>query len=435
MRPAPEKVLIITYYWPPSGGAGVQRWLKFTKYLPSSGWIPVILTVKPEYAAYPSRDPSLYGEIPLDVEIHRTKATNYFALFGKDQSKIPHAGFATGADRTLKGRISRFIRGNFFIPDPRRGWNRYAFRKARALIRKENIRFIITTSPPHSTQLIGRRLKRRFPDIRWIADLRDPWTDIYYYDMFNPSFISRMVDNAMEKSVLTKSDAVMTVGQTLATMLEKKVDAVREKIFILPNGYDEEDFEGIVPSVPEIFTITYVGTLSPSYPVGSFISAVNEIRKSGLAVNLRFVGSVPDEIRALFPPDEEKGTTEFIKYCEHPEAIRQIMSTSMLLLIIPDHASNRAILTGKIFEYLATEKPLLFLGPADGDAAQLLVKCGYQGLYDYNDTQGIKNFILKVAGGIPVRRSGHHLEYSRRSLTGHLSGLLNSLDKPAVNQL
>lgn len=433
MRSAPEKVLIITYYWPPSGGAGVQRWLKFTKYLPSSGWIPVILTVKPEYAAYPSKDLSLYGEIPLDVAINRTKATNYFALYNKDQSKIPHAGFAAGKDSSLKGRISRFIRGNFFIPDPRRGWNRYAYRKARALIREENIRFVITTSPPHSTQLIGRKLKRRFPDIKWVADLRDPWTDIYYYDMFNPSFIARMVDNAMEKSVLTKADAIVTVGQTLASMLESKTEVVKDKIYILPNGYDEEDFEGILPSVPEVFTITYVGTLSPSYPVKSFIGAVNEVRTSGIAVNLRFVGSVPDEIMAVFPPDSDYGTTEFIKYCEHPEAIRQIMNTSMLLLIIPDHASNRAILTGKIFEYMATEKPLLFLGPADGDAAQLLVKCGYQGIYGYNDGEGIRDFILKVAGGIPVRRSGHHLEYSRRALSSHLAGLLDSLAKVGGN--
>lgn len=433
MRPAPEKVLIITYYWPPSGGAGVQRWLKFTKYLPSSGWIPVILTVKPEYAAYPSKDLSLYGEIPLDVEINRTKATNYFALYNKDQSKIPYAGFAAGKDRSLKGRISRFIRGNFFIPDPRRGWNRHAFRKARALIREENIRFVITTSPPHSTQLIGRKLKRRFPYIKWVADLRDPWIDIYYYDMFNPSFIARMADKAMEKSVLTKADAIVTVGQTLATMLESKAEAVKDKIYILPNGYDEEDFEGITPSLPEVFTITYVGTLSPSYPVKSFIGAVNEVRTKGIAVNLKFVGSVPDEIIAMFPADTDNGTTEFIKYCEHPEAIRQIMNTSMLLLIIPDHASNRAILTGKIFEYMATEKPLLFLGPADGDAAQLLIKCGYQGIYGYNDGEGIRDFILKVARGIPVRRSGHHLEYSRRALSGHLAGLLDSLEKDSGN--
>ena len=118
---------------------------------------------------------------------------NYFALYNKDQSKIPHAGFASGNEKGLRNKISRFIRGNFFIPDPRKGWNRYAFRKACELIKTENISHVITTSPPHSTQLIGLRLKRRFPHIKWVADLRDPWTDIYYYDMFKPSLPARML--------------------------------------------------------------------------------------------------------------------------------------------------------------------------------------------------------------------------------------------------
>jgi hypothetical protein len=162
MRAGPAKVLIITYYWPPSGGAGVQRWLKFTKYLPSSGWFPVVLTVFPEYAAYPS------GPVPVRRDTGGCggpphKALNYFALYNRDQSKIPHAGFASGKGKGIKSAISRFIRGNFFIPDPRKGWNRFAFSKACELIRSQNISHIITTSPPHSTQLIGLRLKRRFP--------------------------------------------------------------------------------------------------------------------------------------------------------------------------------------------------------------------------------------------------------------------------------
>lgn len=427
MRSKPAKILIITYYWPPSGGAGVQRWLKFTKYLPSSGWLPVVLTVKPEFAAYPFKDISLYGEIPLDVEIHRTKAINYFSLYNKDQSKIPHSGFASGSDNSRKNMISRFIRGNFFIPDPRKGWNRYAFRKACELIKLENISHIITTSPPHSTQLIGLKLKRKFPHIKWVADLRDPWTDIYYYDMFKPSLLAKMADREMERNVLTKADTIITVGQTLAGILGSKGEKISHKIHILPNGYDEEDFEGILPIIPEQFTITYVGTLSPAYPVNGLIEAVKGLRVNDRPVSLKFVGTVPEPIRELFPADEEGNRPDFIQYCEHPEAIRYMMESTMLLLIIPDHPSNKSILTGKIFEYLATEKPVLLLGPADGDAAQLMVKCGYQGIFDYNDVQGIRSFILKVAEGRQVTRSGHHLEYSRRALAVKLGELLNSL--------
>ena len=427
MRAVPAKVLIITYYWPPSGGAGVQRWLKFTKYLPSSGWFPEVLTVDPLYAAYPFRDDSLYGEVPVDVKVHRTKALNFFALYNRDQSKIPHAGFASGKDKGFKSTVSRFIRGNFFIPDPRRGWNRFAFRRASELIRSQNITHIITTSPPHSTQLIGLRLKRRFPGLKWVADLRDPWTDIYYYDMFRPSLPARMLDRNLEKRVLSRADRIITVGKTLASLLAAKTEAVAGKTEILPNGFDEEDFQGIVSSVPERFTITYVGTLSPAYPVRGFIDAVKDMRINGKQVALQFVGTVPEEIRALFPAGDEGDGPRFISYCEHPEAIRYMMSSSLLLLIIPDPSSNRSILTGKIFEYLATEKPILFLGPEDGDAARLLTLCGYQGIFGYDDVEGIREFILRVAEGKPVKRSGYHLEYSRRALAVKLGNILDRL--------
>ena len=427
MRSRPARVLIITYYWPPSGGAGVQRWLKFSKYLPASGWLPVILTVKPEYAAYPYKDPSLYGEIPLDVEVHRTKALNYFALYGRDQSKIPGAGFATGTEKGLKDRVSRFIRGNLFIPDPRRGWNRYAFRKACELIKSENITHVITTSPPHSTQLIGLRLKRRFPGIKWVADMRDPWTDIYYYDIFRASLPARMLDRHLERTVLTRADTVITVGHTLASSLADKSGKTDRKIHVLPNGFDEEDFEGIVPTIPAKFTLTYVGTLSPAYPVRGFIDAVKTVREGGLSLSLKFVGTVPGQIQDQFPADDEGMKPEFIPYCEHPAAIRHMMDSSLLLLIIPDHASSRSILTGKIFEYLATEKPILFLGPADGDAARLLTLCGYRGLFGYDDVQGISDFIFQVAGGNPAKRSGHHLEYSRRALAVKLGNILDEV--------
>lgn len=403
----------------------MQRWLKFAKYLPSSGWMPAVLTVDPDFATYPYMDESLYGEIPIDVEVYRTKAVNYFALYSRDLSKIPHSGFAAGSDKGTKGRLSRFVRGNFFIPDPRRGWNRYAYRKACELIRRQNITHVITTSPPHSTQLIGLRLKRRFPKIKWVADMRDPWTDIYYYDLFKPSLPARIIDSRMEKNVLSRADSIITVGHTLASLLSEKSESTEGKIHVLPNGFDEEDFEGIMPTLPDTFTITYVGTLSPSYPLGGFLQAIQELRADGQPVNIRFVGTVSEAVRRLIPGGEPE--TEFIPYCEHPVAVRHMMNSSLLLLIIPDHPSNRSILTGKIFEYLATEKPILLLGPKDGDAALLLVKCGYQGIFAYDDTPGIKDFIMKVAAGGPVKRSGHHLEYSRRALSSKLGEMLGDI--------
>ena len=207
------KVLIITYYWPPGSGAGVQRWLKFSKYLPEFGWKPVILTVDPHYATYPVLDNSLEKDIPKGLKIYKTKSTDWFRLYKRDKSKIPSAGFASNSDKSLKGLLSRFIRGNFFIPDPRRGWNRHAIKEAVSIILKERISAVISTSPPHSSQLIGLKLKKIFSGIQWIADLRDAWTDIYYYELFYPTFISKMIDRHFEKSVLKNADKIIITSK------------------------------------------------------------------------------------------------------------------------------------------------------------------------------------------------------------------------------
>ncbi len=245
-----KKVLIITYYWPPGSGAGVQRWLKFSKYLPAYGWEPVILTIDPGYATYPALDNTLTDEVPPRLKVHKTKATDYFRLYSRDKKRIPSSGFAIDEGKGLFSWLSKFIRGNFFIPDPRKGWNRYAFMKACELIEKEEIRNVITTSPPHSTQLIGLKLKKKYPDIKWIADLRDPWTDIYYYDRFHPTALSRMVDLNYEKSVLKSTDAIITVGASLKELFASKIHGLREKIEVISNGYDAEDFTDLTGPIP-----------------------------------------------------------------------------------------------------------------------------------------------------------------------------------------
>jgi glycosyltransferase involved in cell wall biosynthesis len=262
-----NKVLIVTYYWPPSGGAGVQRWLKFSKYLPEFGWEPIILTVDPEYAAYPVTDFSLNDDIPASIKVVTTPATNYFSIYKKDKSKIPTAGFANNIDNTFKGKLLRFVRGNFFLPDPRRGWNKYAFKKACELIEAEGIRHIITTSPPHSTQLIGLNLKKKYRFIKWTVDLRDPWTDIYYYKQFYPTLISKAVDVRYEIRVLKRADNIITVGESLKTLFSSKVNNIEKKIRVITNGYDESDFKEVPKVIPKRFTITYVGTLSDIYPI------------------------------------------------------------------------------------------------------------------------------------------------------------------------
>ena len=181
--PQNKKVLIITYYWPPCGGAGVQRWLKFAKYLPGYGWEPYVLTVDPDYAEYPVTDTDLLNDVHPDLFVFYTKAPKtLFQLYKKITGRkvMPYGGFSNENKPGFFDKFMRFIRGNFFLPDPRRSWNRELIKKAEEIIKTKDVNIVITSSTPHSTQLAGMKLKKR-NDITWIADIRDPWPDIYYH--------------------------------------------------------------------------------------------------------------------------------------------------------------------------------------------------------------------------------------------------------------
>ncbi len=420
-----NKVLIVTYYWPPGSGAGVQRWLKFAKYLPAEGWEPVILTVKPEYAAYPAIDNSLLNEVSPDLKVYRTRATDWFSIYKKDKAKIPSAGFATNDNNSFTGRIIRFIRGNFFIPDPRRGWNKYAVQEASRLIESGEIEHIITTSPPHSTQLIGLELKKKYPRIKWIADLRDPWTDIYYYDSFYHTPCARKIDATYEKEVLQTADRIITIGKSLKASFCARVPGIEDKIAVITNGYDEDDFKTPVYVNPDLFTISYIGTLSDTYPVAGFMDAVETLTRKGYNIKLRFVGAVSSGQRKLISLKAGTLPAEFIPYVNHKEAIKYMTESSVLLLIIPDHHSNRSIITGKLFEYLASGKPILCIGPDDGDAADIISTSGNGKCAGYNDTEGISQILdyYYIERTHSVKNMSE--VFSRSSLTAKLGTQLN----------
>jgi len=268
---AAKKVLIITYYWPPAGGAGVQRWLKMAKYLPQFGIEPFVLTVDESYASYPVVDPSFLDEVSSETKVYRTKSFEPLRIYGKlfGKKKVPYSGFTNVNTHTVGSKLSRWIRGNFFIPDARKGWNKYALPKALEIIKAENIETVITTGPPHSTHLIGLQLKNRKPTLKWIADFRDPWTDIYYYDDLLHTKRSKAKDLKLEKVVLNKSDLVLAVCPSNQKLLAQKLPKEqRGKIKLITNGFDEEDFEGVNrTSSDRILKIGYTGTLAQSYDV------------------------------------------------------------------------------------------------------------------------------------------------------------------------
>jgi glycosyltransferase involved in cell wall biosynthesis len=417
-----KKVLVITYYWPPSGGAGVQRWLKFVKYLPQFGIEPIVLTVDPKFAAYPVIDETLCSEVHVNTQVCLTSATDYFKWYRKitGKNELPTGGIGPAQKDSLKHKAMAFVRGNFMLPDPRRGWNSFAYTQAVQLIQEFNIDTVITTSPPHSTQLIGLKLKKHL-NIRWIADLRDPWTDIYYYNQFYHTPIAQWIDQRYERQVVENADEIITVSADLARIYaSKSVKNVTEKLHVLPNGFDESDFENAALDAAFEPNITYTGTLSDEYPLHGFIEALRQLQSE---IKLRFVGKISQIQQALIAKTPCK--TEYIPHVPHSESIGFLKQAGIVLLVIPRVENNKGIITGKFFEYLASSKPVLAIGPTDGDLAQLIheTQCGE--IFDYSDVQGILNFIEHHKTS-PKRSiiNENGLRYSRKNLSKKLADII-----------
>ena len=429
-----KKVLIITYYWPPSGGGGVQRWVKFVKYLPKFNIEPVVLTVDSDYAAYALLDQTLYKDIDAKLEVVKTKSFEPLNIYSKISSnkEIPYGGFANEENPGLFQKVSRFIRGNFFIPDARIGWNKYALSKAIELIKKYNIDTVITSSPPHSTQLIGLKLKQEF-GINWIADMRDPWTDIYYYKKMYHTSIVKKIDKRKELKVLKNADNVIVVSDSIKKLFSKKIgEANSHKISVIPNGFDIGDFKDDGKSKNKNFTITYTGTIADNYNIDGFISAVIDFmeNKKDTQINLKFIGRVSNKYRTLIEDSILKSHCSFSKHVDHNESILFLQKSDALFLAIPDEPQNEGILTGKLFEYLAAKKPIIAIGPEEGDAANIISECNAGEMFDYNAKSEIRNYLEKLYLNWVESKSvelsdNTYLKYTRENLTKKLSLLIS----------
>ncbi|TVQ07252.1 MAG: hypothetical protein EA361_18620 [Bacteroidetes bacterium] len=430
-----EKVLILTYYWPPSGGPGVQRWLKFAKHLPAMGYEPVVITVDPQQATYPLTDWEMEKELLKEITVYHTDTREPYALYKKllRKKQVPYSGFTNEENNGLISKLSRFIRGNLFIPDARKGWNPFAIAQASKLIHQYNIRILITTSPPHSTQLAGLELKKRFPHIRWIADLRDPWTDIFYYKKMLHLAMAKRKDLKLEKLVLNNADLVITVSEPIRKLFAGKIeDPQKQPPVVIHNGFDEDDFAG-EPASPDkqFFTITYTGTLNEDYNLTGFINAVKEIKThNGKKLKLHFVGSIcpkwKNELTGQFSQE-----VTFTSHVSHAEAIVYMKQSDMLLLVIPQIEQNEGILTGKLFEYLASHRPILGIGPTHGDAAKILTETRAGVMFNYHDSRSIAAHINQTINKNKDHNPNTHEinRYSRKTLTKKLIELLNDNKK------
>ncbi len=435
-----KRVLVITYYWPPSGGSGVQRWVKFAKYLPQEGWQPVIYT--PENPEYTAVDHTLSAEIPHEAEIIRRPILEpygvYRRLMGKGAStdmKTLTAGAAGGAvteisggKKTFRQRLSLWIRGNLFVPDPRVGWVRPSVRFLKKYLAEHPVDVIVTTGPPHSMHLIGQALHREL-GLPWIPDFRDPWSRMYYLKHLPMTGRTWRRLRAMEQSVLDECSAVLAVTPLVQEEFRAQTATPVEMI---TNGYDGGDFDQRVE--PDgLFNVVHTGLLaSDGNPLnlwkvlGAKAWADPEFRK---ALRLRFTGKVDREVYRAVEDAGLKDNIVDLGYCDHLTAVREQLAATVLILPLRNDPEYRPILPGKLFEYLASRRPVLGIGQTDGAMARVLEETGAGATVGWDDLKGTGAFIDRAweqyrSGGVPSV-GGDITRFSRRSLTRQLAALLD----------
>lgn len=424
-----KKVLIITYYWPPSGGGGVQRWLKLAKYLKEFNIEPFVLTVSSEYASFPHIDNHFVKEAE-NIKTYKTKSFEALKVYGRMVGKknVPHSAFANVDIKNWLQTVSRFVRGNLFVPDPRKGWNKYAIKKAKEIISEYNIDTVITTSPPHSTQLIGLKLKEEL-NVKWIADLRDPWTDIFYYkDLLHLPHVKKK-DLALELKVLTKADVVISVSDAIKNLFATKLGGKSDKLKVIPNGFDPLDFENDGKNSSEIFKFGYVGSLTEVYSPQKLFEALGQL-KDKFDFHISFVGNVSPKVKEIIKNENLTDRSTFKERVSHDKAIIEMQSSDALLLFIPEVPNNEGILTGKIFEYLATRKPIIGVGPEHGDAAQILNKFSMGKMFDYESdlmVQFLRLLLTRYNNGETLINEGNLKVFSRKYQAGQIKDLIEGM--------
>jgi glycosyltransferase involved in cell wall biosynthesis len=433
LTPQKNKVLIITYYWPPSGGSGVQRWLKFVKYLPQLGWEPHVFT--PENPSFAIKDESLLKDVPDEAEIIRFPIWepydlffNFARLFGKSRTHRP-TDLATGPNKTFFQRVTSWIRGNFFIPDPRVFWVRPSFDFLNEYLNENNIRTVITTGPPHSLHLIGYRLKKKNPGIRWLADFRDPWSQWGLLDSLGVGKWARKRHRKFESDVLRTADDVITITPFYRRQFEALSN---RKVHLLTNGYDADDFKNLSITKSSKFIIRHVGIINEKCDPRPFMKALEEAIADSTDfhanVEMEFVGEVHARVREYADRSENlKRITVFSGNIPHKELIKLYGSSSLLVLILTGYKDAEGYMPGKLFEYLATGLPILGIGPVNGDAAQVLKESQAGTFIDSDNIPDIKNELLKhfKAWQAGTRQlSSGQVKYSRQAITQQLSELL-----------
>ena len=435
----PKKVLIITYYWPPSGGAGVQRWLKFSKYLPDFGWQPIIYT--PENPYFQLKDYSLLKDVHPSIRVIKRKIWEPYKLaslfFGTKKEKINTGNLDHAEKRTSwTKKIFNNVRANWIIPDPRKFWVKPSVKFLKKLIREENIKIVISTGPPHSMHLIGYSLKKNIPDLKWVADFRDPWSQLDFYDSLPISEKSLNHHKKLEKKVLELADIVLATSPSMYKQLEP---FDYNKYHFITNGYDPDDFTDQIKKEKssQKITITHAGLLKSERNPENLWKALSKwISKysdtSSPDLSLICAGYVDSSIEERLSKDSEIGKIlDLPGYLERTELQEIYNKTDVFLLLVNNTHNSSVNIPGKLFEYIATGKKILVVCKKTDDVSTLLQTYPNATIFDYNDSPDTYYSKLKtIFSGEIAPASAEFIEkFNRKNTTKQLSSILDALYK------
>ncbi len=433
-----KKVLIVAYYFPPSGGPGVQRVLKFAKYLPQFGWEPAILTVQD--GDYPARDESLLEEIPAGLPVHRTPILEpysiYRSLTGKKKGVAVdvNTNYRPGTRVPLSEKVAQAVRGALFIPDARVGWMVHGLPRGVRIAREWGADLIFSSSPPYTCALLGREIARRAKR-PWVFELRDPWTGFLSAPVRHGP--SKALDRHLEKSCVEQASRVVVAWKGIARDLAGKYPELDTGHFrLIENGFDPDDLHGVEPVHFDRFTIVYTGSMYGVRSPDTFLQAVAQLLATGRirpeSFRAVFVGRFGDEVRAMFRRSELKGTVEEIGHQPHAESVRYTLGAAALLLVVDDVAGSEGIVPGKVFEYLGARRPVMAVAP-EGDVADLIRRTESGVVVDRNDVHGMAETLAawvneyQTTGG--VRFTGREDEIERLSRRGRTELLARTFDE------
>ncbi len=435
-----KRVLVITYYWPPSGGSGVQRWLKTSKYLPQSGWEPVIYT--PENPDVNSVDESLLKDVSPELKVIKRKIREPYAAYkfltGKKKGEHLQANIVSSEKKGFVQKLSAHIRANWFIPDPRCWWIGPSVKYLSKLIEGgERFDAVISTGPPHSMHLIAREIHKVF-NIPWIADFRDPWTRIFYFKHLGLSAKSLRKHKELERSVIAEADRVTVVSSQMKTEFSQgEFETFKDKVEIIPNGYDPEDFDSVekAPDAEGKFVVAHTGLMPESANPDKLWKVLGDMAKSDKDLKEKLMvvtmgqtdGSVKKDIA-------ENGLSDNFKdlgYVPHAQSVAWQKRADILLLPLRKEEESKAILTGKFFEYLASGNNILAFGPTDGDLARSLKETGSGIICEFDDKNSIKEAFVKLQKpNSPTQEQiENRQKYSRKAGAESFAKLLDQITK------